>query len=109
MKKRSNEKKFTAPFAHNKRIELETGHVEGFHVDLGTAPLIVIKARRGYVMCGYLNMDTANRLGDIAGKVSKVNSYDDVLNAELTEVSEKAREMGLKKGITGREFLNMVQ
>lgn len=89
-------------------IELEKGRVVGLLIDLGNTSLIVVKAIRGYVMCGYLNMDVANKLGDIAGKVTGVESFKDVLNAEIIELSENAMKVGLKEGMRARDFLNML-
>jgi len=87
-------------------IELDYDDVVGYQIDLDNAPLILIKARKGYVMCGYLNMDVANKLGDIAGKVSDVKNFDDLLKANIIEVSEKAKKKGLKPGIQAKDFLN---
>jgi uncharacterized protein YunC (DUF1805 family) len=87
-------------------IEIEKGDVIGCHIDLANAPLIVIKSKKGYIMCGYLNMDVANKLGDIAGKVTGVKTCDDALKATVVEISDKAKKKGLKVGITGRAFLN---
>jgi len=87
-------------------IEIENGDVVGCQIDLGNAPLILIKARNGYIMCGYLNMEVANKLGDIAGKVTGVRSYNEALKATVVEVSEKAKKKGLKVGMTGLDFLN---
>ena len=50
-----------------KKIKLEKGLVIGSIIQLNNAPLIVLQAKKGYVMCGYLNMNTANKIGDIAG------------------------------------------
>lgn len=89
-----------------KQLELEKGTALGIMIEMPTAPLLLIKARRGFVMCGYLNVAAANKMGDVAGKVSGVRTFDDVLNAKVVEVSEKAKEMGAKEGMTGRDFLN---
>jgi len=89
-------------------IELDKGQATGFLIDLGTAPLILIKAKKGYVMCGYLNMNAANKMGDIAGRVTGVKSFDDVLNADVLEVSENAKKAGLKEGMKARDFLNAI-
>jgi len=89
-----------------KIIELDKGQSEGFLIDLNNAPLILIKARKGYVMCGYLNINAANKLGDIAGKVTGVKSFEDVLNAEIVEISDNAKKIGLTVGMKGKEFLN---
>lgn len=87
-------------------IELDNGDVAGYQIDLENSSLILIKAKKGYIMCGYLNMDTANKLGDIAGKVTGVKDLDDVLNATIVEVSEKAKKKGLKTGMKAKDFLN---
>jgi len=89
-----------------KTIALEKGEVIGYYIDLGNAPLILIQTKKGYVMCGYLNMNAANKLGDIAGKVTGVKTFDDVLNAPLVEISENAKKVGLKEGMNARDFLN---
>jgi uncharacterized protein YunC (DUF1805 family) len=91
-----------------KRIKMEKGQVVGYLIELGNAPLIIIQAKQGYVMCGYLNMDTANKLGDIAGKVTGVKSFNDVLNAKIIEVSENAKKVGLFEGMNAKDFLNML-
>ena len=91
---------------NKKIIELDKGQVEGFRIDLDNAPLILVKAKRGYVMCGYLNINAANKLGDIAGRVTGVKSFEDVLNAEIAEISDNAKKIGLKVGMKGKEFLN---
>jgi uncharacterized protein YunC (DUF1805 family) len=89
-----------------KIIQLDKGKAEGFLIELDNAPLILIKAKKGYVMCGYLNMNAANKLGDIAGRVTKVKSFEDVLNAEILEISDNAKKAGLAAGMRGKDFLN---
>jgi uncharacterized protein YunC (DUF1805 family) len=89
-----------------KHLHLERGIAVGILVEMPTAPLLIIKAKRGYVMCGYLNMSAANKLGDVAGRVTGVKSFDDVLAAKVVEASDKAKELGGRDGMTGREFLN---
>jgi len=87
-------------------ISLEKGEATGYCVDLGKAPLLILQAKKGYVMCGYLNMNAANKIGDIAGKVTGVRTFDDMLNADVVEVSENAKLAGLKQGMNVKDFLN---
>jgi uncharacterized protein YunC (DUF1805 family) len=89
----------------SKNIKFGKDWVEGFLIELGNAPLILIKAKKGYVMCGYLNINAANKMGDIAGRVSGVKSFDDVLNAKIIEVSENAKKIGLTEGMLVKDFL----
>ena len=68
-------------------------------------PLLMIKGVKGFVMCGYLNLEVAERLGAAAAVVSGVNSFDDVLNAEIKSVTSKASALGIEPGKVVRTVL----
>jgi uncharacterized protein YunC (DUF1805 family) len=87
-------------------ISLPNGKATGYILDLGNAPLLIITTTNGYLMCGYLNIAAANKLGDAAGRVTGVKTFDDMLHASVVEVSDRARERGLREGMSGQEFLN---
>jgi len=93
-------------FVEVKDIQIEKGPVVGISIKLQNASLILIKANKGYVMCGYLNINAANKFGDIAGRVSGVKTFEDVLNASIQEFSETAIKMGFSIGMKARDFLN---
>ena len=86
-------------------IKLGNGSALGLKLDMEHAPLLVIRARKGFVMCGYLNMDVANKLGDAAVRVTGVKSFEDVLNAKAVDVSEAAKKLGITIGMPAREAL----
>jgi uncharacterized protein YunC (DUF1805 family) len=87
------------------QIQIRNGTAMGIKVEMKTAPLLVITARPGFVMCGYLNMEATEKLGDVAARVSGVKTFEDVLNAKVNATSSAATELGIKEGITGREAL----
>ncbi len=91
-----------------KKIKLVKGQAIGYLIELNNAPLIIVQAKKGYIMCGYLNIDTANKLGDIAGKVTGVKTFNDIFNAKIIEVSENAKKVGLYEGMNAKDFLNML-
>ncbi len=62
------------------------------------APLLLIKGEKGFVMCGYLNMEAAEKQGAAAAVVSGVKTFDDVLNAEIKAATTKAKELGVQVG-----------
>ena len=64
----------------------------------GGPPLLLIKGEKGFVMCGYLNADVAERVGLAAAIVSGVSSFDDVLNAEIKVATNKAKDLGVEPG-----------
>ena len=89
-------------------IKLENGTGLGLKFEMENAPLLVIKADKGFVMCGYLDMAAAEKLGDAAVRVSGVSSFDDVLNAEVAAATEAAKKLGVKEGMSGRQALELM-
>ncbi|MFN3527815.1 MAG: YunC family protein [Candidatus Altarchaeaceae archaeon] len=81
----------------------------GIKIDMGNANLLIIKGKKGYIMCGYLNIETANKLNDVACIVKGVKNFDDVLNSEIVEISEKAKEIGIKVGMKGKDVLKFIE
>jgi uncharacterized protein YunC (DUF1805 family) len=77
---------------------------EKFHVAL-KSPLLVIKAPKGVMGCGYLNIETFNRTGEAAVIVRGVNTHEDMLKAKVVAASDAARNLGIEPGITGEEAL----
>jgi len=87
------------------QIDLEKGSATGLKMDMEHAPLLVIRAKKGFVMCGYLNMEVANKLGDVAVRVTGVKTFEDVLNAKAADVSEAAGRLGISVGMPAKEAL----
>lgn len=78
----------------------------GLRVELpDSPPMVLIIAEKGFVMCGYLNVDAAERLGVAAAVVSGVKSFEDVLNAQVKAVTSKAKSFGVEVGMKGVEAL----
>jgi uncharacterized protein YunC (DUF1805 family) len=95
----------TAEEEYLEEVVLENGTAFGVRIPLFSAPLIMIKAPRGYLMCGYLDMATAEKVGDACAIVRGVATVEDALEAEVLDVSSKARSMGINEGMRGREAL----
>jgi len=78
----------------------------GVRVELPESPpLVLVVADRGFVMCGFLNIEAAERLGVAAAMVTGVKTFEDVLNAEVKAATTKARGMGVQLGMRGTEAL----
>jgi len=71
-------------------------------------PLLLIVGGKGFVMCGYLNLDAAEKIGAAAAVVSGVNSFEDVLNAEIKAATSKAKALGLEPGKVVRTVLGIL-
>jgi uncharacterized protein YunC (DUF1805 family) len=87
------------------QITLKNGTALGLKFNMQNAPLIVIKADKGFVMCGYLDIGTAEVLGDVAVRVRGVSSFDDVLNAQVVDATQPAKELGIVIGMSGKDAL----
>jgi uncharacterized protein YunC (DUF1805 family) len=68
-------------------------------------PLVLIVAEKGFVMCGFLNIEAAEHLGVAAAIVSEVKTFEDVLNAEVKAATSKAKSLGIQPGMRGSEAL----
>lgn len=90
------------------KIELDNGSAMGLSFYMQKAPLLVIKADRGFVMCGYLDLEAAASLGDVAVKVKGVSTFDDVLRAYVAGATPEAANLGIKIGMTGKEALELM-
>ena len=62
---------------------------EKYHIAL-QSPLLVIKAPKGVMGCGYLNIETFNRTGEAAVIVRGVNTHEDMLKAKVVAASAAA-------------------
>ena len=70
--------------------------------------ILIIAADRGFLGCGYINVAAANRVGDICAIVTGVKTPEDMLEAHVVDMSEKAAELGIKKGMIGTEALLLI-
>ena len=82
---------------------------EGFtkeQIKLGL-PLLLIKGSKGFLGCGYINVEACNKTGEACAIVTAVNNYDAMLSAEVTAVSQEAKKLGVRVGMTGEETLEI--
>jgi uncharacterized protein YunC (DUF1805 family) len=74
-------------------------------IPLRSGSLLLIQGSKGMLGCGYLSVDTAEKLGDALAVVTGVKSYEDMLKAKVKKVSSAAALMGVKEGMSGEEAL----
>ena len=87
-------------------VKVDDKTFTGLRVDLPESPpLLLIVADKGFVMCGFLNIDAAEKLGVNAAMVSGVKTFEDVLDAQVKATTTKARNSGVELGMKGSEAL----
>lgn len=77
----------------------------GVEIRMPNANLVMIIGSRGYLFCGYLNLETAEKLGDAAAVITGVKTIEDMLEAKVVKLTRAARTAGVTEGMTGREAL----
>jgi len=81
----------------------------GVKVELpDSPPLLLVIAEKGFVMCGFLNMDAAEKLGAAAAMVTGVKTFEDLLNAQVKATTSKAKNLGVNVGIKGFDALKQM-
>ncbi len=81
----------------------------GLRVELpDSPPLLVIIGRTGFVGCGFINIDAAEKLDVAAAIVTGVKSLEDVFNAEVKAVTLKAKAKGVRVGMKGKEAVKLL-
>jgi len=88
------------------RIGEETA--TGLRVELPESPpLLLIIGQTGFVGCGFINTEAAEKLNVAVATVTGVRSFEDVLNAEVQRVTSKAQTKGVKAGMKGRQAVKL--
>eukprot|EP00941_MAST-03F_sp_MAST-3F-sp1_P000218 g218.t1 len=110
-------KMFSQNAKHAYRINVEKEHLSfnwnGFEksrIELNL-PLLVIKSIRtkGVAACGYIDIETANKLGEVVAIFTGVSDFNSFLSAEVKKVSNAAAALGIKIGMKGFDALNRMR
>lgn len=76
---------------------------------VGNLPLIIIRAKNGYVACNYIDKGVADKVGDVAAFVSGVKSRDDFLRAKIRGVTTWAEDgFGVREGMSVKKALELM-
>lgn len=95
-----------------KEITVEGKKFRGYEIKIGEKTLVLIIGERGshlkgYLACGYWNLETANKFGDCCALITGVNTVEEMLEKKVVAVSKKAKEVGIKIGMSGRQVLQV--
>jgi len=70
--------------------------------------MIVVKAKKGYIACSYINKETAEKVGDVAAFVSGVKNINDFLSAKVKSMTTWAEDLGIREGMSVRKALELM-
>ncbi|MEW6379650.1 MAG: DUF1805 domain-containing protein [bacterium] len=86
-------------------IDLDGRKLKGVRIPTGNTVILVIEAPGGFLGCGYFDIETANKVKDIAAIVTGVRTFQDMLDKPVQKVSQSAQELGITVGSSGLEAL----
>lgn len=86
-------------------IKISEKTATGIEIPLNNAVLVMAIGRKGFVMCGYLNIEAAEKMGDVACIVKGVKNVDELLAGKVVALTSGAQKLGIELGITGKEAL----
>lgn len=89
-------------------VEINGKSYEFMKMEMGKAPLLVLKGHKGFVMCGYLNLEAAQKLDDAAVRVTGVSDLKTMLDSKVAGTTEKAAKMGIKEGQKVSEIISLL-
>ena len=83
-----------------KEIKVNGKVFKGIELELcDNSSLLVITGSKGYIMCGYLNINTAQKRNDAACIVTGVKTIKDMLNSKVVALTSSAQQMGITMGM----------
>lgn len=92
----------------SRKIKVGKKYVLGLCLKLSGKSLIVLSGRKGYVMCGYLNLGAANKFKDVAVKISGVSNLKEALNAKVHSATHMAKKLGIRKNQPIKDVLKVI-
>jgi uncharacterized protein YunC (DUF1805 family) len=82
---------------------------ERFRLDCLKRPLLIIRARNGFLACAYIDAATCDITEEACAIVTGVSSFDQMLDAKVVRVSKGAVAHGVRVGVTGAEALDRLK
>lgn len=105
---RSEEERGNIVYEIKDKVEFEGKKYITLRQNIGNLPLIVVKAKNGYVACSYIDKQTAEKVGDVAAFVSGVKNVDDFKRAKIRRVTTWAENMGIREGMSVKKALEIM-
>lgn len=96
-----------------KNIETKKGVIQGCQLKWTNSWLFVIDAPKGSIVCGSFDINALNSFGLAAAKIvpepgNPAYNIDEFIGRKITDVNEKAKQMGVKIGMSVEETAELM-
>ncbi len=92
----------------SKKISIGESFVLAISLKLLEKNLLVIRGNKGYIMCGYLDLNTADKFAEVAVKIKGPNTIEEALEAKVDSCSKGAEELGIYKNQDVKDVLKII-
>lgn len=92
----------------HKKIRIGAKFIDAILIKLLSKNFILLNGRKGFIMCGYLNLDAAKKFKDAAAKIVGVSTIEQALEATVHSCSPEAKRIGIYKGQPIKETLKLI-
>ena len=89
-------------------LEISENKVLAIRIELPGAPLLLMICDKIVIGCGYLSIEAMEKIGNCACVVRGVKNFEDMLNAEIQEITSELEKLGARKGMKVRELLERI-
>ncbi|MBU2540361.1 MAG: DUF1805 domain-containing protein [Candidatus Omnitrophica bacterium] len=89
----------------SKNFAIADRQIFGLVFKLGAKRIVLLKAKKGYIMCGYLNLAAAEKFDDAACIVKGVKTIKDLLKAKIVFATKRARKLGVYPDMKASEAI----
>ena len=90
------------------KIEFDGRKYSTVKQNIGNLPLIVVRAKNGYVACSYIDKTTAEKVGDVAAFVAGVKDVNGFMRAKIRHVTTWAENIGVREGMSVKKALELM-
>ncbi len=92
-----------------KEIIIQGKKFRGYEIKIGEKTLVLIIGEKGYLACGYWNLETAEKFGDCCAIITGVNTVEEMLEKKVVNLTDSAKRSGIEIGMTGKQALVKMQ
>jgi uncharacterized protein YunC (DUF1805 family) len=91
-----------------KELNIAGKKFQGYEIKIGEKTLVLIVGEKGYLACGYWNLEAADKFNDCCAIITGVKMVEEMLEKKVVAVSKKALELGIHTEMTGKEVLEKI-
>ena len=91
-----------------KKLKVGKKYIRALLIPLQTKNFILLRGKKGYVMCGYLNLKVAGKFQDAAVKIAGVSTIEQALKTTVHSLTYPARRLGIYKGQPIKDVLKII-